>query len=492
MVIYPDQPYVAWEAFEKCTPSEPTVRTKSYTFIHPYRKPNPSRSGTRDPDSPVPPAPTSTEPLEHIAQSALPTVAMGRWKFTKLQSHPEADDGPVVHKRSRRAFTRLELCLLVPLVVFAAALGAFTIVYIIQHQGAVRPAAVAALCCTSLTLLSIGYVVSRRARRPDWCRDLESGSPKNWHISAPVPLSSPETRQPTFVSKASYTSLPYSRPSSPCPSTLTNKVYLAVKNTFKSSPNLLSRSSFESSTSSATQDDRERLIENQPSAESPEIGAEGMLWTAVFELSGEARLAELKRLSIKELSAGDIEKPNSKGTSEVKIVVTKPQPIASPPRSRRGSSDDARPNKRGVPLEFDPLRSNPFQVRRDLSVRLTKSAQTLSSSPSKGRTADPILRRPRSAEPGPDRPGPRPGLAALRPFVDRVATDVGTSPRTLAAPPTPPMAMPPTPPASPGLRSMKETPRAFNQTPRALRRLPTPAEVGAGGRNLRAVYQNTT
>ncbi|KAK0730750.1 hypothetical protein B0H67DRAFT_48839 [Lasiosphaeris hirsuta] len=417
---------------------------------------------------------------------------MGRWEFTKLQSHPEADEGPVVHRRSRRAFTRLELCLLVPLVIFAVALAAFTIIYIVQHNGAVKPAAVVALCCTTLTLLSIGYVVSRRARRPDWYRDLESGSLQNWQISAPVPMSSPETSQATLVSNTSYAPIPNTRPSSPCPSTLTNKVYLAVKNTFKSSPSLLSRSSFESSTSSATQDDRERLLENQSSAETPEIGAEGKLWTAVFELSGEARLAELKRLSIKELSAEDIEKPNSEGTSQVKIVVTKPQPIASPPRSRRGSFDGGR-SKRDMSLEFDPLRSNPFQVRRDLSVRLTKSAQTLSS-PSKGRTADPILRRPRSAEPGFDRPNPRlgHGPAVLQPFADRLATDIGTDQPSPPAPSTPPMAMPPTPPASPGLWIVKETPRAFSQNTRALRRLPPPAaEVGAGSRNLRAVYQNT-
>lgn len=340
---------------------------------------------------------------------------MGRREFSKLSTCPiESAMLPAMDTRRRRSFSRFELCLLIPLAVFAAALAIFTIVYIAQHHGAIKPAAVASLCCTSLLLLSVGYVVSRRLQRPDWHRDLESGSIKKWQISAPVSASLRGTQQTTFDSKGLYSVIPNSRPSSPGTSTLSRKVRLAVKKTFSSS--LLSRSSFEGSGSGTTQSDRDSLIgktldgDDRCGTESSEDESGEGLWTSVFELAGDARLEQLRRANLKRLSResrqsryemsgwdGLADKPQE--PAAVRIVVTRPERIAS--RGRRESWTDVK-SLRDVSLLFDPLRANPVRLSRDPSVRQTKSALDLPSL-LQNTPATPALRRPRSVEPGRER-----------------------------------------------------------------------------------------
>ena len=342
-------------------------------------------------------------------------LPMGRHEFSKVPTCPiESDMVPAMDTRRRRPFSRFELCLLVPLTVFAAALAVFTVVYIVQHHGVIKPAAIAALCCTSFLLLGVGYVVSRRLQRPDWNRDLESGSIEKWQISAPVSVSHRGTQQTTFDSKGFYAVIPDSRPSSPGASTLSRKVRLAVKKTFSSS--VLSRSSLEGSGPATAQRDRDSLIGKTPDGddrcstdESEDESGEG-LWTSVFELAGDARLEQLRRANLKRLSResrqsryemsgwdGSADKPQE--PAAVRIVVTRPEPIAS--RDRRESWSDVK-SLREVSLLFDPLRANPVRLNRDPSIRQTKSAHDLPSL-LQNAPATPALRRPRSVEPGRER-----------------------------------------------------------------------------------------
>lgn len=403
---------------------------------------------------------------------------MGHHEFSRLPTYPTESEGNATIRSNRpRAFSPLELGLLVPLAVLAAALATFTIVYICQH-GVVKPAAIAALCATGVLLLAVGYVVSRRMRKPDWCRDLESGLGNRWQTPALLPPSPKEMAQMTLASNGVYTAVPNSQPTTPPPPprpTFANKVVLAVKKTF--SPNLSSKSSWDNFISK--HDDNERLIhygDERLSTESLELPAEEKrrsLWSSVFELAGDARMdqlreANLKRLSRQELSAGLVRVPSKRENPGVKITLTKPRATASPPRSRRESfSDDI--SSRDVSLSFDPLRSNPFlQLSRDPSVRHTKSAQNLTTPMTKDTTTERVPRRPRSAEPKSRRGY---DAAAMQLFADQMA---GLGPDWTPTPPTTP------PPASQRSRSA---------TPRGLRKLPSPGPIGQGGRDLRTAYQ---
>ena len=319
--------------------------------------------------------------------------------------------------QSRRPFSRFELCLLAPLAVFSAALAVFSTVYIIQHHGTVKPAAVAALCCTSFLLLVLGFVVSRRLRRPEWCRDLEAGVNRRWRMSTPTP---PNTfrgmRQATADSKGSYWAIPDPRPESPGRSTLAGKVRLVVKRAF--TPSLASKGSFESSVSSMTQKDRAYLFRAEMNGEdrssmdsSEDEKGGGGLWTSVFELSGEARLDRLRQANLKRLSREsrrsryemnaweDSTTRGNQDLSAVEIVVTKPEPTASPPRSRRNSSSDVK-NLRNAALSCSPLQPRQSQLGREPSTRQTKSTQDLTAHSKSNVAAPAPPRRPRSAEPG--------------------------------------------------------------------------------------------
>jgi hypothetical protein len=304
----------------------------------------------------------------------------------------------------RRPFSQVELCLLVPLTAFSAAVTVFTTIYLIQHRGTIKPVAIAALSCTSLLLLVVVYIVCRRLRRPDWHRDIEAGPVQKWQISAPL---APSSKQTTFDSKGLYGAVPESRPSTPGKSTLSSKVRLAVKRTFNSG--LLSQRSLE-----GPQGDRTALIrqnfdgESRSSSDSSEDEAGEGLWRSVFELAGDARLEQLRRANLKRLSResrhsryemGGWESDKSKETNGVEIVVTKPQPTASADSGRRASLADVR-SLRDVSLAFDPLRANPVQLSRDPSVRQTKSSHDLPSLLKSNDRKTPSLRRPRSAEPG--------------------------------------------------------------------------------------------
>ena len=138
---------------------------------------------------------------------------MGYSGFSKLQTDDLVEDGIIVPRDSgrrgrSRPFTPFELGLITTLILFAAALATYTIVYILQHRGAIRPAAVAALSCVALLLLAVAYSVYKRIRRPNWFRDVESGgSIQKWTISAPIPMSQTNLSKTTMDSKATYTSL---------------------------------------------------------------------------------------------------------------------------------------------------------------------------------------------------------------------------------------------------------------------------------------------
>ncbi|KAK4454678.1 hypothetical protein QBC34DRAFT_139243 [Podospora aff. communis PSN243] len=391
---------------------------------------------------------------------------MGHHGFTQLPSLPnESWMAPAT--RRRRPFSRVELCLLIPLIVFAALLAVFTIIYLIRHRGTVKPVAIAALCCTSLLLLGVGYIVSRRLQRPEWHRDVEAGPFQKLQISAPLPAS-PVTKQTTFDSKGFYAAISESRPSTPGQSTLSGKVRLAMKRTFN--PGLLSQSSVESL--QGRREDRVAHIrqpadgESRSSSDSSGDEAGEGLWRSVFELAGDARLEQLRQANHKRLSRESRHSRYemsgwARESNGVEIIVTKPQPTASGASGRGTSLADAR-SQREISLAFDPLRANPVQLTRDTSMRQTKSSHDL---PSLLRSTDrttPSLRRPRSAE-------PRPGCE------DRSVPLIGGKSNQLL----------PVAPSLPASRVSPARPRIpASGGPRGLRRLPNPSD-----HDLREVFK---
>ncbi|KAK3393993.1 hypothetical protein B0H63DRAFT_31701 [Podospora didyma] len=399
--------------------------------------------------------------------------------FSKLQSQSIKMD---VTSRRRSPFSRFELAILIPLVAFTAALAIFTIVDIVDHRGVVRPLTIAALCSTCMLLLAVGYVVFMRLRRPNACQDLESGISKDWKISAPIPISAP-MKQTTYESKGSYTVVPGS--GLPCHATLINRAYIVLKKGVKG---VQSRSTLWMST---TQEDRQCLLFNGSDRSSTELSEdwadnekkpkEEGLWNSVFELSGDAAKLEEKRRSEARLSAA----LTRAAGPDVKIVLTKPEAVVSQSTDRRASSFDMGDLRQSAnpPASIDPLRSHPIQfLRRDPSVRQTKSSQTLASAP-KSRDPQPALRRPRSAEPGPDRSRLGYDLATLQLYLDQSATDINSGWMAPKAKPTR------TTPAQPQPQPQPQT--QGRTTSQGLRRLRSPSPVGVAGQNdLRAEYRN--
>jgi hypothetical protein len=391
---------------------------------------------------------------------------MGHHGFTQLPSLPN-ESWMVPTIRRRRPFSRVELCLLVPLTAFAAILAVFTTIYLIRHHDTVKPVAIAALCCTSLLLVGVGYIISRRLQRPEWHRDVEAGSLQKWQISAPL-QASPATKQTTLDSKGFYAAISENRPSTPGKLTLSSKVRLAMKRTFSSG--LLSQRSVESL--QGRQEDRAVLIrqladgESRSSSDSSEDEAGEGLWRSVFELAGDARLEQLRRANLKRLSKEsrhstyEMSGWDSRESNSVGIIVTKPQPTASSIHGRRTSLADLR-SLREVSLAFDPLRANPVQLSRDASMRQTKSSHDLPSLlRSTDRTA-PSIRRPRSAEPHPS-------------CEDRLTPLTGGKSNRLS----------PAVPSLPASQLMSARPRVPAGGPRGLRRLPNPSD-----HDLREVFR---
>ncbi|KAK4218814.1 hypothetical protein QBC37DRAFT_178936 [Rhypophila decipiens] len=398
--------------------------------------------------------------------------------FSKLQSDesdifeedvPPTSLSKVTGRRRARSFTRFEQGLIITLVLFATALAVYTIVYIVQHRGAIRPAAVAALTCVALLLLVVACSIYQRIRRPNWFRDVESGhnngtEVKKWTISAPVPISVPQIQarsitsmsEVTLESKASiYTPLSTTTTSTiaPMPSP---KVRLLQKKDRPTEKKGGYRLAFWLSSSKRRQDKEyyEHLISSSARSSSdmsedpqPEENKRPRsLWRSVFELPGEDPDIINIRCLTPELPAGE----------DVQIVVTRPEPAARPKSLNRGrayssgSLDIAA--LRQSTLAFDPLRSNPFhQLKRDPSVRQSKSSHVIGTiastidqpeglvpisvtpppllSPSRFPSPAPPPRRPRSAEPGPDRARLGYDLATLQLQVDAAVAQMESNSR---------------------------------------------------------------
>lgn len=389
-------------------------------------------------------------------------------EFSKLQSDDrdifEEDVPPAVlpkltGRRRGRSFTRFELGLIITLILFATALAIYTAVYIVQHHGAIRPAAVAALSCVALLLLAVAFSIYQRIRRPNWFRDVESGSNssqggiKKWAISSPIPISNSQAQsnnmpsnisEMTLASKVpTYTSLSTSATITTTPSSASKgRLQKKERPTEKKGGQhrLVLWLSSSSSESRADKEYCEHLISSsaRSSSEMSEVGyrpdvqttkRQRSLWGSVFELPGDDHADSLLRPTTPELPADE----------DVQIVLAKPEPTArqsilhGPVQS--SALDDIAAMRQSSILAVDPLRSNPFllqQPKRDSSVRLTKSSHALGSvrvsvtppppsSPS-GFPAPPLApRRPRSAEPGPDRARLGYDLATVQLQIDRAA-----------------------------------------------------------------------
>ena len=407
---------------------------------------------------------------------------MGYSGFSKLQTDDIVEDGIDVPRASgrrnrTRPFTPFELGLITTLILFAAALATYTIIYIVQHRGAIRPAAVAALSCVALLLLAVAYSVYKRIRRPNWFRDVESGaSIQKWTISAPIPMSQTNMSEVTIESKATYTSL-------------SSKTRLQ-KQPPKPADKKPNRLKFWTSKKS---DEAEHLISStsseRSSAELSEDYRPPSLWRSVFELPGED--PDASRPATPELPTGNVQ-----------IIVTKPEPTARQSlhrgRAQSSSSADISALRRSL-LAVDPLRSNPFhQLQRDPSVRQTRSSHALGD---KDRPlvdnqvlSAPIQpRRPRSAEPGPDRARLGYDLAAIQLQIDRAAAEmdlkygrVGTSAVNFKQPlPSPP---PPQTTSQSRSRPRSRSPlQKEQQGSRPLRRAKSPVVVDVS--DLRTAYQ---
>ncbi|KAK0703720.1 hypothetical protein B0T26DRAFT_509446 [Lasiosphaeria miniovina] len=366
--------------------------------------------------------------------------------FSKLQPSPVAMD--------RHRFSRLELALITPLLALTTAVEIYAAVYMAQHRKeAVQPLAVVALSCASLVLLSAGCVISLRLSRhrpedPSRRGDVESApGARRLQISAPIPITTPPPmKQTTFDSKGVYTVVPggYRHPHPQPHLSVADKLCLAL---FKRTPKRGRGSTFTS------EDDGQALLSSGSERSSADMSEEtaseggegpGGLWNSVFELAaGDAhsKLDQRRRRSGFWHSATPPQRqPRHEAESEgaprpvdrlcdVTIVLTRPDATAAP----SAPSSNLKPAR---PAMQDPLRSHPVQilrVSRDPSVRQTRSTQTLASpavQKNRETAAASYLannntpRRPRSAEPGPDRSRLGYDLATLQLYLDRTASDL--------------------------------------------------------------------
>jgi len=342
---------------------------------------------------------------------------MGYHRVTQLEAYQyDLEGGTTYHRRRRQhLFTRTELALLIPLTTLGTGLGVFTVVYIVSQRNTIQPAAIAALGGTSLLLIAVLIFVFRRLRRPAWSSGVEPQAEKStWQASratvppttaVPVPYHRmvPESTEPRELLAA----VPITKPPSPAPSTFGSRLRHAIEKSV--SADILPRGSFDGQSSSAGHEDRELLLHSdsgRSSIESSEAGRGHGLWHSIFELPADGKLEKLRQKNLKRLSKESrrsrqdmtgFDRPVSRGDNPpvVQIVVTRPQATASRSGDSRRSS--AAPS-------FDPLRANPVHLKRDPSMRQTRSTQDLTRL-GKGNTTIPAVRRPRSAEPGPDRCG---------------------------------------------------------------------------------------
>ncbi|KAK0754280.1 hypothetical protein B0T18DRAFT_34443 [Schizothecium vesticola] len=213
-----------------------------------------------------------------------------------------------------------------------------------------------------------------------------------------------------------YAAAPITKPPSPTPSTFTSRLRLALENSVGAG--LLSRGSSDSESSATANEDRELLLlpdSGRSSVESSEAARGHGLWHSIFELPADAMLEKLRQKNLKRLSKesrrsmqemSGSDRPASGGDSspDFQIVVTRPQATASRLGDSRRSStpSSSEVSLRETSLAFDPLRANPVQLKRDPSMRQTRSSHDLGGL-CKSNTRAPAAQRPRSAEPGLDR-----------------------------------------------------------------------------------------
>ncbi|KAK3330455.1 hypothetical protein B0H66DRAFT_527810 [Apodospora peruviana] len=435
--------------------------------------------------------------------------------FTKLHRNPVDENGrPTVTTRRGRAFTKFELGLITTLVVFAAALATYTVIYIVQHRGAIRPAAVATLSCVAVLLLAVAYSVRQRIRRPNWFGgDVESRittmpsttAGKKWAILAPIPMSLSQTNmsEVTVGSKATYTPLVDSRLrplmlTPPPPERFPEHEVGDILATRKKHGRWLKfwiskRARHEgrheqrliSYGSERLSSEISELGDDKPSFDGRPVG----LWRSVFELQGEEAAVAAAAITLEPSN----EQTQIDSNTDVRIVVTKPEPTA---RGRAQSWVDLRlpslQQQRSLGSSaIDGLRSNPVQLRRDPSVRQTKSSHALvtltgTSSPSQEdlltAAADNTVTVPprsRSAEPRPDRARLGHDLAALQLHIDRAVANMDSNRRAMATTRT---QTPPPPPLS----------QSSSSSARPLRRAKSPvlvSSMGRSGHDLRSAYQ---
>ncbi|KAK3693906.1 hypothetical protein B0T22DRAFT_437050 [Podospora appendiculata] len=386
----------------------------------------------------------------------------------------------------RRLFSRFELVLLVTIILFAATNGIYAVVYILKHPGT-QVAAVAGLAGAVLLLLGAAIVVYLRVRATHGRGDIESGNAKQWRISVPIPLPPAKAEL-----EGEYTYLPQQ---SPYDHIQLPKSYRAVTKTPKKDGyGFLSFWTSRKSKTEAIQEDREFLIpserpwtdmsEDQFSLASKD-GMTGSLWTSIFELAGEAG-SEQQRRAHSQRKSRRISRADE--SSEVKIVITKPEPTASPlpspSRPQPSASVNHPPTGRNRLTAADGLRSHPVYFHRDPSVRKTKSTQTLASTSKFLAPPETLPQRPRTAEPGPDKPRLANGLIPLQLGRDRDIADdtAGSRWKVLSAP------------TRAALQSQTETRTQALASQaahaRALRRAKNLVPVGTSDQDLRMVYRS--
>jgi len=284
------------------------------------------------------------------------------------------------------------------------------------------------------------------------------------HISAPMGMNKMQER--TFESKGTYTVVPGAPEPQPvkCNLGLADKVSSVSKGVLSGGggfwasrkspmtstvsleeqeeflfPSGSERSSTEMSDGRFSTENNNNQVDQQTTR-----SGDGGLWSSVFELASEARHSLLLRAAppskqaqqetdTKTVAAAATN-TTAKAFESPRIVVTKPEPAVSPPPSRgrqqqqqsfsvpvtTNTTSNATVTRqltvarqRGTSLAIDPLRSHPVQFlgRESSTIRQTKSAHNLPSlsreSSRSGSSASDIPtdmpRRPRSAEPGPDR-----------------------------------------------------------------------------------------